>query len=157
MSSSPQPTIGHDAPRARESFWKKLAGLQTHDRRHDYPRVHGNVPVRFSGTPGGHIDLTTNDLSKGGLQVACDRRTASRLRPGDSDQSMPAYGITLLLNVEGRRLRVNGQARVVHVTQVPEAPPGEAMAVGVQFVKFESGGDVALMRFIEQHLYPAGL
>lgn len=144
-----------DAP--LEAFWDKLAARGPNGRR-SYPRIHAGVPVRASETPGGALDLISNDLSRRGMQIRCDRATAARLCPhGGTARARPTYPMSLQLDVSGLRLRVNTHARIVHLTLVPDAPAAQEVAMGVEFLRFEDGGEKVLQRFVEQHLRPAGV
>lgn len=139
-----------------EAFWGTLAARGPNGRRR-YPRVHAGVPVCVGETPCGPIDLISNDLSRVGMQICCDRATVARLCPqSDSGGEEPTYPMSLRLRVSGLSLCVNTHARIVHLTLVHDAPAAQEVALGVEFVRFEDGGEKVLQRFVEQHLRPAG-
>lgn len=137
-------------------FWQNLLA-QRPDGRRSYPRVHAAVPVRVSETPSGAVEVITNDLARCGMQIRCDRATAQRLCPQpDVARDTPTYPMSLQLTVFKLALRVNIHARIVHLTLIPDALPAQEVAMGVEFVNFQNGGETVLERFVEQHLRPAG-
>jgi hypothetical protein len=139
-----------------EAFWGALAARGQNWRR-SYPRVHAAVPVCVAETPCGPIDLISNDLSRHGMQIRCDRATAARMCPQSSiGGEEPTFPMSLRLRVSGLSLCVNTHARIVHLTRVHDAPAAQEVALGVEFVRFEDGGEKVLQRFVEQHLRPAG-
>lgn len=150
-----------------EAFWDELATRAPNGRR-SYPRIHAAVPVRVCETPCGPIDLVSNDLSRCGMQIRCDRATVSRLCPQSDigpdtpicptpSYPVPTYPMSVQLRVSGLALRVNIHARIVHLTLVPDAPAAQEVALGVEFLRFQDGGEKVLQRFVEQHLRPAGV
>jgi hypothetical protein len=142
-----------DAP--LEAFWGALAARGPNGRRR-YPRVHAAVTVCVGETPCGPVDLISNDLSRVGMQIRCDRATVARLCPQSGSGEEPTYPMSLRLRVSGLSLCVNTHARIVHLTRVHDAPAAQEVALGVEFVRFEDGGEKVLQRFVEQHLRPAG-
>jgi len=151
----------HDGPPAApgsppDPFWAKLAARDPGGRRL-YPRVHARVPVRLTGPAGEAVDVVGNDLSPGGLQVRCERAAAARLHAGERlAEAGVECTFRLELELEGSPQPVNGRGRIIHLTPIPDAPPQQQMALGVQFLAIDNGGERVLMRFIEQHLRPAG-
>jgi len=139
-----------------EAFWGALAARGQNWRR-SYPRVHAAVPVCVAETPCGPIDLISNDLSRHGMQIRCDRATAARMCPQSSiGGEEPTFPMSLRLRVSGLSLCVSTHARIVHLTLIHDAPAAQEVALGVEFVRFENGGKKVLQRFVEQHLRPAG-
>lgn len=152
QANQPIPGAG-DGP--LEAFWNKLAASGPNGRR-SYPRIHAAVPVSVRETPSGPIELVSNDLSRYGMQVRCDRATAARLCPQSGiGQDPPTYPTSLQLRVSGIALRVSIHARIVHLTLVLDAPAAQEVALGLEFLRFQDGGEKVLQQFVEQHLRPA--
>lgn len=157
MSQVAYPSSGASLDAPLEAFWFKLSARGRHNRR-SCPRVHANVPVCFDVTPSGTVETTSNDLSRYGMQVRCNRTTANLLRPASGGTAAKrTYPLVIQLEISGLALRVGAQGRIMHLTLVPDAAPGEEVAIGVEFLSFEAGGADVLQAFVEQHLCPAGL
>jgi c-di-GMP-binding flagellar brake protein YcgR len=139
-----------------EAFWGTLAARGPY-RRRSYPRVHAAVPVCVGETQCGPIELISNDLSRYGMQIRCDRATTARMYPQSGiGGEEPTYPMSLRLRVSGLSRCVNTHARIVHLTLIHDAPAAQEVALGVEFVRFEDGGEKVLQRFVEQHLRPVG-
>ena len=137
-------------------FWIRLARQQGTSRRR-IPRVHADVPVRLHLSPTLTLKLRSNDVAIHGMQIRCDRRRAECIRSAARARtgSLPTFPATLRLAVGGLSLRVSAHARVAHLSLIPDAGAEDEVVVGFQLAGFESGGELALLRFVEQHLCPA--
>ncbi|MFT5172869.1 MAG: hypothetical protein ACI8W7_001037 [Gammaproteobacteria bacterium] len=137
-----------------EQFWHDL---HHEPARRRSPRVHANVPVSLSLIEGTAVPLSSNDLSYHGMQLRCDRVTATILRPDSHDTKEQAvYAATLKLEIDGITLRISAHARIAYVALLPDAPASTEVAIGMEFVRYEDGAQQALERFIEHHMVPAG-
>lgn len=137
-----------------EKFWCELHASR---KRRKAPRLHANIPVSLSPAKGPVVALRSNDLSWFGMQVRCDRQTATTLRPDTQDDApQVVFPTTIQLDIEGISLRINAHSRVAHMTLVPGEPTESEIAIGFAFVRFEDDAQATLHRFIEQHMLPAG-
>ncbi len=154
---------------AGERFWQQLLKSSRHSRR-SFPRVHAIVPVCVLGVEKDLIDLCTKDMSFGGLQVRCDPQTIKRLLQLVTDADGPQgqrkakpknrntyIKLVLCLTLKGEERKIQCLARIVHVVQIPKAPPGQEIAVGFQFLGFKGKGKQIVGKFIEDFLIPADL
>ena len=99
------------------------------------------------------------NVSPGGMQVRCDRDTASRLCPENSlskkGVSLPVDG-HLLLPTHLGRVPVRVKCLIVHTALVTGAPAETEVAIGVKFQEFRDRQSLRqFMTFIEEQLVPA--
>ena len=163
-----QTTHAPPSSNASEKFWQQLIKQNRHSRR-SHPRVHADISVHVLGIEDQPIKLHCQDISFGGLQLRCCPETSQRLLrlkldalTGPDQPSTNAVDSIARMNLE-IRLVVNGKvrkiltlARVAHFVHIPDALPGQEIAIGFQFLGFKDRGKSLLTRFVEEHLIPAG-
>ncbi len=153
---------------ANDNFWQQLAGKDRHSRR-SHPRVHADISVHVLEIEAQPIKLHCRDISFGGLQLRCCPETSQRLLRlklnacGTQDQpdansveGISRMKLEIRLVIDSRVHKIRTLARVAHYVHVPDALPGQEIAIGFQFLGFKDQGQEILIKFVEEHLIPAG-
>ncbi len=136
----------------------KRGGASSGGRQRQYPRIAISLPVVLRQGETTAVAVQMVNISPGGMQVRCNRETASRLCPADSfsqkDVSLPVAG-HLLLPTHLGRVPVRVRCLIVHVSLVTGAAAETEVAIGVKFRVFRDRRSLRhFVRFIEEQLVP---
>ena len=125
-----------------------------YEERRQYPRVVVETPVQVSSDEVRSILVTAHDISPDGLQIRCDRITASALHPSGrpvKEEDPPRIDIVLHLPFpDGPR-----QLRAVCELSYIAVCPNREIAFGVTFRELKPSAAATLTSFLEESLIPA--
>lgn len=136
---------------------QKTTPSNPRDRR-QFPRIATVLPVVIKTRWGKTINAHMFNISPGGLQIRCGKRTAEKIRKeaieSSSKKSMSVVTHFLLPLHSGREL-VIAKCRVKHVSIVKGAAPEAEVALGLEFSRFKSVKYLKrFVRYIEEQLVP---
>ncbi|NIR30105.1 MAG: PilZ domain-containing protein [Gammaproteobacteria bacterium] len=122
----------------------------TEDYRREYPRIPVTLPVEVQVADGARIHVKMCNISRAGMQLACDPMTVNRLLPG-GQMPLPSQPVTLDVRFE---LPLSGQ-EVVPVSVRCNAIFSRRVAqnefrLGLQFASFEAEGFDHIENYIQE-------
>lgn len=136
-----------------ETNLRELPVLKHYEERRRYPRVDLRAPVTISLRDKRELQGRTRNVSAGGMQLRCDRKTSSVLHPTGA-HIKPGKGPSIMVRFE---LPLDGKQRsfaaVGRVVYFAACRPDE-FAFGVKFTRITASGKALLARFIMESMRP---
>lgn len=119
------------------------------DYRREYPRIPMAVPVDVQVPDGALIRAKMCNVSRAGMQLACDPVTVGQLLPG-GQMPMPSQPVTLDVRFElpvgGEPVPINVRCAAVFSRRVAQ----NEFRLGLQFTSFEAEGADHLESYIQE-------
>jgi hypothetical protein len=139
-----------------DTFWNRLVDADP-DPRRAYPRVRFDAGLTVS-VGERRLDTRLYDISRGGVQIRCDRATAALIAPQGAAQRVSVDISVALFPAAtdgGAEAEPAFSARCVpvHVTVLAGDP--DSVALGLCFQSLEATAQGVLERFILRSLEPA--
>jgi len=119
-----------------------------HQDRREFPRVEQTGPVEIIGADSAVIRTRMDNISRSGLQIVCDRKTAEAIAAASKD---PAAGVRRALDIRAWLLSEQLPAPVVEATaRVVYARDGDdgRIRIGLKFATYKGDSFQVLMDYI---------
>ena len=138
---------------AAETNLDQLPVLRYYEDRRRYPRIDMRSPVILTTEDHQVLSVRMRNLSAEGLQIRCDRETASKLHLR-RNQLVPGTGPKVMLRFEltikGAPLPFAGAARLCYVA----ARSNDEIAFGLQFTRLGLEAKKLLASYIVESMRP---
>ncbi len=140
-------------PSGEETNLSELPVLNYYEERRRYPRVDLRTPVTITIRDKRELQGRTRNISAGGVQLRCDRKTAGILHPTGrhikSGQG-PSVMLRFDLPLRGKRRPFAAVGRLIYFA----ACRPDEFAFGVKFTRIAASGKALLAHFIMDSMRP---
>lgn len=122
--------------------------------RRKYPRIKIESPASIKVSKESIVEAIVHDVSIDGLQIRCDRETASIIHPSGKfirSGKRPKVEVTFFLHVDGEEEVIIAACVVYYLAVIPET---NEIAFGLFFNKIISNKLKVIERFIMDYLVP---
>ena len=121
----------------------------TEDYRREYPRIPVTLPVEVQVADGARINVKMCNISRAGMQLACDPITVKRLLPG-GQPPLPGQPVTLDVRFElpsGQdTVPISVRCNAIFSRRVAQ----NEFRLGLQFASFEAEGYDHIENYIQE-------
>ena len=127
--------------------------LKKAEEKREYPRIIIDCPVSLMLADAVVLKATAYDISPGGLQIQCNKKTAHQLLEKTkkaNKKTSPGFGVSLSLPLDGKQAKLVSLCKHIYLVSLED----DLFAIGLSFTGLKGKSKSVLKRFIEASMEP---